>query len=478
MAAASATDGSHTHTSPLPTTVQSNEHQNVPTPPKNEQLDLLRKLLTNLPEQLPEASEFDFAFGQPYEDNLDDDDIRAFYHDSLAGIFGSRSNAPNTTHERRLEVYKICVSPPVLGQLSSIQRATQMDGSVLWGRGKHAVAIADDFDRVLSEIPGDGPMLQWIENLISMAQAAHVLFDNRIVRIFSALEFVFCNILLQKSLDVTKNTAQHAPTDQAVIETHDTNPYSLQPRSESKSKPKRIHPHPDDEADEILESDPDPDTEDMFDPANVPDSESDEDSILELDDTSLKTTRLKSHTAKTSAATGGYLVADANNQAPQSQKHLTTKHRVVKSVSFVGHGGGGDGSGDIADDNDCNDDGFHGSDGGDRNNSNDDDHCDDDNGDCLNDATGIDSNGDDIDVDDVPKSTPGRRFTRIEEDEILDLADDLDRHVQQSAARMKVPISRIWSALGMLYKEKRAPSVWSGFQKSFKDTRKKPHDQS
>src|ERR1700686_5296318 len=116
MAAASATDGSHTHTSPLPTTVQSNEHQNVPTPPKNEQLDLLRKLLTNLPEQLPEASEFDFAFGQPYEDNLDDDDIRAFYHVSLAGIFGSRSNAPNTTDERRLEVYKICVSPPVLGQ--------------------------------------------------------------------------------------------------------------------------------------------------------------------------------------------------------------------------------------------------------------------------------------------------------------------------------------------------------------------------
>ncbi|KAF9506847.1 hypothetical protein BS47DRAFT_1399136 [Hydnum rufescens UP504] len=46
------------------------------------------------------------------------------------------------------------------------------------------------------------------------------------------------------------------------------------------------------------------------------------------------------------------------------------------------------------------------------------------------------------------------------------------------ATHMNVPISRIWLALGMLFKDKRAPSAWTGFQKTFKDMNKKLRDQS
>jgi hypothetical protein len=44
-----------------------------------------------------------------------------------------------------------------------------MDSSVLWGCGKHAIVIADDFKRVFAKIPDNGPMLKWVKNLTSMA---------------------------------------------------------------------------------------------------------------------------------------------------------------------------------------------------------------------------------------------------------------------------------------------------------------------
>jgi hypothetical protein len=69
-------------------------------------------------------------------------------------------------------------------------------------------------------------------------------------------------------------------------------------------------------------------------------------------------------------------------------------------------------------------------------------------------------------------------LTQLEEDEILDLADDLDRQVEAMASQMNLPISRVRLTLGMLFKDKRAPSAWAGFQKTFKDTNKEPHDQS
>ncbi|KAF9508740.1 hypothetical protein BS47DRAFT_1365735 [Hydnum rufescens UP504] len=152
-------------------------------------ITLLRQLLVNLPRQLPEASEYDFAFGQPFEDDLDDDDVRALYHDSLANIFGTHASIRNTMRERRLE----------------------MDSSVLWGRRKHAIAIADDFERVFASVPGDGPMLQWVENLISMAQTSYALFNKE-----------------YESSSIHESETQHNPPATSVS-THDTNSNTLQP---------------------------------------------------------------------------------------------------------------------------------------------------------------------------------------------------------------------------------------------------------
>jgi hypothetical protein len=74
------------------------EHQNAPTSPSaNPQITLLCQLLMNLPRQLPEASEYNFAFGQPFEDDLNEDDIRAFYHNALTNIFGTHASIQNTT---------------------------------------------------------------------------------------------------------------------------------------------------------------------------------------------------------------------------------------------------------------------------------------------------------------------------------------------------------------------------------------------
>ncbi|KAF9520744.1 hypothetical protein BS47DRAFT_1357159 [Hydnum rufescens UP504] len=386
----------------------------------------------------------------------------------------------------------------------------EMDGLVLWGCGKHAVAIADDFERVFASVPSDGPMLQWVENLISMAQTSYTLFNKE-----------------YESSSIHESETQHNPPATSVS-THDTDSNTLQPlQSKFYHTPPLVRLTQGangrlfavNKGDEIIESDLDPDTEDMFDPMNVSEDEINEDHFLELDKPSPPVKcKKKSPTAPNSAVIGnhrdgtGDATGENNNRGLQSQRPIKTKCRVIKSKLFIdddhydGNGGinacgidssgidnGGIDSRGIGNSG-INDSGI--ADGGIADGRIDDggitDGGIDDGGidDGGIDDSGIDNNGsDDGGIDtgqdnsgeingSAAKSTPGRRLTQLEEDEILDLADDLDHQVEDMATRMNVPISRIWLALGMLFKDKRAPSAWTGFQKMFKDMNKKPRDQS
>ncbi|KAF9505328.1 hypothetical protein BS47DRAFT_1368149 [Hydnum rufescens UP504] len=397
-------------------------------PSRNPQITLLHQLLVNLLRQLPEASEYDFAFGQPFEDDLDDNDVQAFYHDSLTNIFGTHASIWNTMQERRLEVFKICSAPPTKGQLSPIQIALEMDGSVLWGHGKHAVTIADDFERVFTSVPGDGPMLQWVENLISMAQTSYTLFNKE----YGVNRCLFA---------VNKGN-------------------------------------------EIIKSDLDPDTEDMFDPMNVSEDKIDEDHFLELNKPSPPVKRKKkSPTAPNSAVIGnhcdgtGDTTGENNNRGLQSQRPLKTKHQVIKSKLFIDddHYDGDDGinasgidSGGIdnggIDSRGIGNSGINNggiadggiADGGIADSGIADDRID--NGGIansgINDGRINDGGIDDSGIDDNGSNNGG-----------IDTGQDNSGEINGSVANM-------------LFKDKRAPSAWTGFQKTFKDTNKKPCDQS
>jgi hypothetical protein len=151
-----------------------------PAPHTHPRLIVLHKLIAGLPRQLAEASEFNFSFSnvQPTEEELEDYSLSGVYHNTLAAIFGPRAGIRKLSHEDRINIHTISTRTPVEGQISPIQKATLMDGSVLWGRGAHALKIVDDFEAALNRLPGDGPLLNWVENLINMARSAYALFHR------------------------------------------------------------------------------------------------------------------------------------------------------------------------------------------------------------------------------------------------------------------------------------------------------------
>jgi hypothetical protein len=175
---------------PVPHSPSKSMMQPLPPAPQGHlRVTILRKLIDNLPHQLAEASEADFSFSniQPTEDDLETYSLSGVYHNVLASIFGPRSSVKKLSHEERTQIHAISVCPRTEGVLSPIQEATQLDGSVLWGRGVNAVKIADDFDAALVQLPGDGPLLNWVENIISMALNAYSLF-HRPVRTLNPLQ--------------------------------------------------------------------------------------------------------------------------------------------------------------------------------------------------------------------------------------------------------------------------------------------------
>ncbi|KAF9508612.1 hypothetical protein BS47DRAFT_1365860 [Hydnum rufescens UP504] len=379
--------------------------------------------------ELPEASEYDFAFGQPFEDDLDDNDVQAFYHNSLTNIFGTHASIWNTMRERCLEVFKICSAPPTKGQLSPIQIAMEMDGSVLWGCGKHAVAIADDFKRVFASVPSDGPMLQWVENLISMAQTSYALFNK---------EYKF----------------YHAPPLVQLTQGANRRLFAVN------------------KGNEIIESDLDPDMEDMFDLTNVSEDEINEDHFLELDKPSPPVKHeKKSPTAPNSAVIGnhcdgtGNATGENNNWGLQSQRPLKTKHWVIKSKLFI---------------NDDHYDGDSGINAGGINSSGID------NGGI--DSRGIGNSGitdggiadggitdggiADGRIDDGGITDGGINDGRIDDGGIDDSGIDDNGSNDGGIDTGQDDSGEINGS------DKRAPSAWTGFQKTFKDMNKKLHDQS
>ncbi|KAF9512999.1 hypothetical protein BS47DRAFT_1393747 [Hydnum rufescens UP504] len=202
-----------------------------------------------------------------------------------------------------------------------------MDGSVLWGHGKHAIAIANDFERVLARIPGDGPMLKWVENLISMAEAAYTLFKKQ-----------------YESTGVLQSKTQHRLHTTSVSSTHDTNTNTFQPlQLKSDHVPPLVplsqgvmgHLFAVDRDGEITESDSDLGMEHLGEP--------DANSSAVIGDC---------HDNPSDAAHNN------NNQILQSQQSLKPKCQVIKSQLFIndddddydhdgGINGGGIGGGGI-----------------------------------------------------------------------------------------------------------------------------------
>ncbi|KAF9519594.1 hypothetical protein BS47DRAFT_1358176 [Hydnum rufescens UP504] len=370
----------------------------------------------------------------------------------------------NTMRERRLEVFKICSAPPMKGQLSPIQIATEMDGSVLWGCGKHAVTIADDFERVFASVPSDGPMLQWVQNLISMAQTSYALFNKE-----------------YESSSIHESKTQHNPPATSVS-THDTNSNTLQPlQSKFYHAPPLVRLTQGangrlfvvNKGDEIIESDLDPDTEDMFDPTNVSKDEIDKDHFLELDKPSPPVKPvIGNHRDGTGDATG-----ENNNRGLQSQRPIKTKRRVIKSKLFInddhydGNGGintsgidsGGIDNGGIDSrgigNSGINDSGI--ADGG------------------IADGGIADGGIADGRIDDGGIADGGIDDGRIDDGGIDDSGIDDNGSDDGGIDTGQDDSGEInGSAANMLFKDKRAPSAWTGFQKMFKDMNKKPHDQS
>ncbi|KAF9506846.1 hypothetical protein BS47DRAFT_1367068 [Hydnum rufescens UP504] len=207
----------------------------------------------------------------------------------------------------------------------------EMDGSVLWGRRKHAVAIADDFKRVFASVPGDGPMLQWVENLISMAQTSYALFNKE-----------------YESSSIHKSKTQHNPPATSVS-THDTDSNTLQPL-----QLKFYHAPPlvrltqgvngrlfaVNKGNEIIKSDLDPDMEDMFDLTNVSEDEIDKDHFLELDKPSPPVKcKKKSPTAPNSAVIGNHRNGTGNATGENNNWGLQSHKLFIDDDHYDGDGG-------------------------------------------------------------------------------------------------------------------------------------------
>jgi hypothetical protein len=144
-------------------------------------INLLRHLLQSLPSQLANAQENDFpVLDIPLnEEDVETYSVAGVYHNVFASIFGQRYLAEKTakiSDEERSAVHAVSLEPVVPGTSSPVQRAMKMDGSHLWGRGPHAIKIADGIEQVLTLVPNDGPMLKWLDDLIAMALASYSFF--------------------------------------------------------------------------------------------------------------------------------------------------------------------------------------------------------------------------------------------------------------------------------------------------------------
>ena len=141
----------------------------------------LRHLLQHLPSQLAIAQEYDFPI---LDIPLNEEDVEMYsiggvYHNVFASTFGQRYQAQITatmSNEERTTVHGVSLEPVIPGPLSPVQQAMKLDGSCLWGRGPHAIKIADGIEQALTLLPDDGPMLKWLDDLIAMALASYSFF--------------------------------------------------------------------------------------------------------------------------------------------------------------------------------------------------------------------------------------------------------------------------------------------------------------